>query len=278
MTMKKYLINNFDGSKLINVFDELPLWSAPFGLKLLDYICYKPDISVLDIGFGTGFPLTEIAMRLGDSCIIYGIDPWENAIQKAKEKIDYYGINNIRIIEGVAESIPLKNNSIDLITSNNGLNNVSDIDKSLDECFRIMKKGGQFIQTLNMNQSMFEFYNILETVLDEFNLSKEIELMRTHIETKRPSIEKYLNKIRKAGFIIKDVEQDQFNYQFVNGTALLNHYFIRLAFITSWIEFLPQSKLNDIFDKIENQLNIQSEQTGSLKLSIPYVLINAIKV
>lgn len=126
--MKKYLINNFELSKLFNVFDELPLWSAPFGLKLLDNICYKPDISVLDIGFGTGFPLTEIAMRLGDSCIIYGIDPWENAIQKAKEKIDYYGINNIRIIEGVAESIPLKNNSIDLITSNNGLNNVSDID------------------------------------------------------------------------------------------------------------------------------------------------------
>lgn len=85
--MKKYLINNFDSSKLINVFDELPLWSAPFGLKLLDYIYYKPDISVLDIGFVTGFPLTEIAMRLGDSCIIYGIDPWENAIQKQKKKL-----------------------------------------------------------------------------------------------------------------------------------------------------------------------------------------------
>lgn len=53
-----------------------------------------------------------------------------------------------------------------------------------------------------MDQSMFEFYNILETVLEELNLSKEIELMRIHIETKRPSIEKYLNKIREAGFII----------------------------------------------------------------------------
>ncbi len=41
--MKKYLNNNFDSVKLINVFDELPIWSAPFGLKLLDAVEYKPN-------------------------------------------------------------------------------------------------------------------------------------------------------------------------------------------------------------------------------------------
>lgn len=85
--MKKYLINNFDSSKLINVFDELPLWSAPFGLKLLDNICYKPNISVLDIGFGTGFPLTEIAMRLGDSCIIYALILGKMLFKRLKRKL-----------------------------------------------------------------------------------------------------------------------------------------------------------------------------------------------
>jgi protein-L-isoaspartate O-methyltransferase len=59
--MKKYLSVNFDLDKMADVLDELPLWSAPFGLRLLDYVNYKPAISVLDIGCGTGFPLTELA-------------------------------------------------------------------------------------------------------------------------------------------------------------------------------------------------------------------------
>lgn len=276
--MKKYLSNKFDRPKFVNVFDELPLWSAPFGLKLLDNIKYRPNISVLDIGFGTGFPLTEIAMRLGNTCTVYGIDPWKEAIQRAKEKIEYYEISNIEIIEGVAESIPLKDNSIDLITSNNGLNNVSDIKKSLQECFRIMRKGGQFIQTFNMNQSMFEFYTTMETVLTELHLYKEVDFMYTHIDKKRPAIDKYLKQIREAGFIIENVEQSQFSYHFVNGTAMLNHYFIRLAFINSWIEFLPENRLNEIFDRIENKLNILSEQTNGIRLSIPFALINATKI
>ena len=73
--MKKYLSNDFNFVKLIDVFDELPIWSAPFGLKLLDYVDYKTNISAIDIGFGTGFPLTELALRLGESSIVYGIDP-----------------------------------------------------------------------------------------------------------------------------------------------------------------------------------------------------------
>src|SRR5664280_2667600 len=104
--MKKYLSNDFDLTAYVNVADECSIWSAPFGLKLLDHIDYKQNISAIDIGFGTGFPLTEIALRLGKSSTVYGIDPWSDAIERAKKKIDYYRITNIKIFEGVAESIP----------------------------------------------------------------------------------------------------------------------------------------------------------------------------
>ncbi len=233
--MKKYLSNDFNFVKLIDVFDELPIWSAPFGLKLLDYVDYKTNISAIDIGFGTGFPLTELALRLGESSIVYGIDPWKEAIERVNKKIVCYGITNIRIIEGVAESIPLDDDSIDLITSNNGINNVSDIDKVLTECSRILKPGGQFVQTMNSELSMFEFYGQLENVLTDLHLDNEIELMHQHIAHKRPAIDKMISMIQKHGFIISDLEHDQFNYKFANGTAMLNHYFIRLAFMDSWI-------------------------------------------
>ena len=275
--MKKYLKSDFDSVKLIDVLDETPIWSAPFGLKLLDYVDYKMNISAIDIGFGTGFPLTEIASRLGASSVVYGIDPWKDAIKRVNKKIDCYSFTNIRIIEGVAESIPLDDNSVDLITSNNGINNVSDIDKVLSECSRIIKPGGQFIQTMNTELSMFEFYRQLEDVLSDLHMDKEIGLMRQHISHKRPAIDKMISMIQKHGFIIKDLEHDQFNYKFANGTAMLNHYFIRLAFMDSWIKLLPNEKVEEIFDTVELRLNEQAGKLGGAKLSIPFVLINAIK-
>jgi ubiquinone/menaquinone biosynthesis C-methylase UbiE len=275
--MIKYLSNDFDFTEYVNVSDECSIWSAPFGLKLLDYIDYKPNISALDIGFGTGFPLTEIALRLGESSIVYGIDPWTDAITRARKKIEYYRITNIKIIEGFAESIPLKDNSVDLIVSNNGINNVRDINQVFSECSRIMKSGGQFAQTMNLDKSMFEFYGQLERVLSDLHMNKQIELMRQHIYEKRRPLDEMIPMIQNHGFIIKDLENDQFNYKFSNGTAMLNHYFIRLAFMDSWIKILPKNKLEQIFDTIEMRLNEQAKILGDIKLSIPYILINAIK-
>jgi len=64
--MENYLENKLDLKNLSKMYDELPIWSAPFGLKLLEFIDYKPNITAIDLGFGTGFPLIEIAMRLGN--------------------------------------------------------------------------------------------------------------------------------------------------------------------------------------------------------------------
>ena len=77
--------------------------------------------------------------------------------------------------------------------------------------------------------------------------------------------------------MIKDLEHDQFNYKFADGTAMLNHYFIRLAFMESWVKILPKNKVEQIFDTIELHLNEQASVLGSIKLSIPFVLINAKK-
>jgi ubiquinone/menaquinone biosynthesis C-methylase UbiE len=274
--MENYLNKNYNLPQWPQFIDELPIWSAPFGLKLLNYIDYKSNITALDIGFGTGFPLIEIAMRLGKSSIVYGIDTWKESVEIAKEKINFYDISNIKIIEGTAESIPLGNNSVNLITSNNCINNVENREKALVECSRILKTNGQFIQTMNLGKSMFEFYNTMERKLLELNLKTEITLMQEHIEHKRPSIDVIL-KMMGRDFIIKDIAYDQFEYKFADGTAMLNHYFIQLAFMDSWIKILPKDRVEEIFKKIEIKLNEQAKTFGMIKLSIPFVLINGIK-
>lgn len=251
--MKKYLNNDFDYREIVNVYDELPLWSAPFGLKLLNFVKYRTNITVLDIGFGTGFPLTEIAMRLGESSTVYGIDPSTETIERTWQKLRCYRINNVELINGVAENIPLEDNSVDLIVSNNGINNVSDIGKALSECSRIMKSGGQFVMTMNTAKSMFEFYDALKAVLLEYGLEKNVEAMYEHIRHRRPPVDEVKSLLYDKGFIIKDLEYDQFDMRFTDATAMFNHYFVRLAFIDSWADIVPKDKVEEIFDKTDRK-------------------------
>jgi ubiquinone/menaquinone biosynthesis C-methylase UbiE len=275
--MKNYLSVTPDLGTYAEFADECCVWSAPFGLKLLNYINYRTGIKAIDIGPGTGFPLIEVAMRLGESSTVYGIDPWQEAAERAQRKIDFFSLKNIKLINGYAEAIPLEDSSIDLVFSNNGINNVKDIDKVIAECSRVLKKGGQFVQTLNLDKTMVEFYLAFESVLTELGLEREIGLMYRHIWEKRRPLDELITMITSHGFMIKDIEQEQFDYRFSNGTAMLNHFFIMLAFMPAWKAILPANRVEEIFDRIEKKLNDQALAIGGFKLSIPFVLINAIK-
>jgi len=277
--MSNYLKTDFDFNSdlLLELFDELPIWASPFGLKLLDRIKYRRNISALDIGFGAGFPLTEIAMRLGETCKIYGIDPWEAAIRRTEKKIEFYGIKNIKIINGVAENIPLPDKSVELITSNNGLNNVENIEKALSECSRIAKTGGQLIHTYNLDNTMFEFYDLLKELLTAEKMDIELKKMNDQIYKKRKPLNEFIKLLELNNFRVTTVLNDQFNYKFADGTAMLNHYFIRLAFLDGWKSIIPEEKQIKIFNRIEDLLNQKAEKDRYVNLSVPFVLLDCVR-
>jgi ubiquinone/menaquinone biosynthesis C-methylase UbiE len=275
--MKTYLNTTSTLGTLAEFYDEFPIWSAPFGLKLLDKVDYRSGLTVLDIGSGTGFPLIELAQRLGEGSLVVGIDPWEEGIKRIQKKISYFGITHVKILKASAESIPLEDQGVDLIVSNNGINNVVDMDTVYAECSRVLKPGGQFVHTMNLDKTMFEFYGELEKVLSDMDMDREIGLMRQHIYQKRRPLGEIMNLLNMHGFVIKELEHDQFRYKFSSGTAMLNHYFIRLAFMESWIGIMPEDKVEQIFDKVEKRLNDLSRILGGITLSIPYVVISAIK-
>ena len=277
--MDNYLITNYNmnDKETVSVIDELPLWSAPFGLKLLDKIDYKKNISVLDIASGLGFPLLEVAMRLGNTCKVYGIDPWEDAVDRIKTKIKIYGIQNVEVITGVAEKIPLPDNSIDLIISNNGLNNVNDLEKVLRECSRISKTGAQLIFTYNTEKTMNEFYSVFEQVLREKNMADEIGLMKDHIYKKRKPLDEFVSLLKDAGYIIKEIYNEQFDYKFVDATAMLNHFLIKLAFLESWKDLVPENLRRETFEDVEIRLNKKIQRAGLLILTVPFSLIEGDK-
>lgn len=277
--MSNYLKTNYDlnNKETVSVIDELPLWSAPFGLKLLEKIKYQKNITVLDIGSGLGFPLLEVAMRLGNTCKLYGIDPWEAAVERIKTKIKICGITNVEIITGVAEKIPLPDNSVDLIFSNNGFNNVNDLRMVLNECQRISKTGSQLVFTYNTDKTMREFYSVFEDLLRDKNMTGEITVIKEHIYKKRKPIEEFIRLLDETGYIINEISHDEFVYRFVDGTAMFNHFLIKLAFIESWKELVPEEMQNDFFAELVERLNQLALSNGFLKLTVPFTTIDCEK-
>lgn len=274
--MTEYIDNilakhNISMNNFISTIDELPLWSAPFGMMILDKIPYKKGIHVLDIGFGTGFPLLEIAQRLGSTAKLFGIDPWEETISRVIKKCNVYGIHNVSLITGNAEEMQFDNMSFDLIVSNNGLNNVYDINKVLAECNRLMKPGAKLIFTVNLPGTMVEFYKIFEEILLKHQLFESIDVLHRHIADKRRSCEDWKHLVEKNNLTMLQIEEKSFSIKYADGSAMFKHHFIQLSFLESWKEIIPVKDAEIILSEIENTLNNKAEKDKGLSLTIPYV-------
>lgn len=70
------------------LYDELPLWSAPFGLLLLEHVPLRAASRILDVGAGTGFLSVELAQRCGASSQVVAVDPWGAALRRLQEKAE----------------------------------------------------------------------------------------------------------------------------------------------------------------------------------------------
>ena len=97
---------------------------------------------LIDVACGTG----DIGKLYLDNTDINNhitcIDPNRGMVSKGKEKLKNY--KNIKWIISSAEKLPLKSNSFDFYTISFGLRNTKDLDKSLSEAYRVLKKGGRF--------------------------------------------------------------------------------------------------------------------------------------
>lgn len=257
--------------------DDLPLWSAPFGLMLLDTIRLTRGMRVLDIGSGSGFPMLEIADRLGLPGHVTGIDPVEEYCSLISAKITCREIPNASILSGTAEHLPFEDESFDLITSNNGLNNVQDQQAAFRECFRVTKPEGQLVTTMNLPHTMIEFYELFEQVLKEKGMIREIDKMRQHIASKRKPVEFLKDLILHSGFSIKSINLDGFKYRFTTADALFRHFTIKSYFLPSWKEILPAGQEEEIFDKISGKVNELCMQNGEFTLSVPFACFDCHK-
>src|SRR5688572_26903560 len=103
-----------------------------------------PGETVLDLGSGGGIDVLLSAKRVGPTGKAYGLDMTDEMLALAEENKRKAGVTNVEFLKGEIESIPLPDNSVDVIISNCVINLSGNKDRVLQEAFRVLKPGGRF--------------------------------------------------------------------------------------------------------------------------------------
>ncbi|WP_223677582.1 class I SAM-dependent methyltransferase [Azospirillum agricola] len=96
----------------------------------------RPGMRVLDVAIGTGLVAREAVALCGDAADVIGLDLSEAMLAEARRTLP------IPLIQGVADSLPLADASVDLVTIGYALRHVGDLAATFREFHRVLRPGG----------------------------------------------------------------------------------------------------------------------------------------
>lgn len=99
--------------------------------------------TILDVGSGSGTDLLLAAHLTGPTGRAIGLDMTAAMRQKCMENARAIGLENVEVVDGYAEEIPLPDDSVDVVTSNGVINLVPDKPAAIREIHRVLRPGGR---------------------------------------------------------------------------------------------------------------------------------------
>lgn len=265
---------DFDNPETVAAYDDLPLWSAMAGLLLLQHVPLARGIRVLDVGCGTGFPSIELAERLGASSTVHGIDPWNEALERARFKAKVRGVANVEFTFGDSGSLPFPDSHFDLIVSNLGINNFEKPEDAFRECRRVARPASRLCLATNLQGHMKEFYEVFASTLRETGRTRALEALNDHIRH-RATVDGLAALFDRTGWRLAHVREGAASMRFASGGALLRHYFIKLGFLDGWKSVVPEEEREALFARLEENLD-RARGHGALELTIPLAYLEAV--
>lgn len=124
-----------------------------FSYKLWQFDKHK-DEKVLDIGCGPGWLVRKFAEG---GAIVYAVDITDKAVELTKKMLKTFNLKaDIQV--GNAENLPFEDNSFDFVSSSGVLHHTPDMQKSIDEVYRVLKPGSEAIISIYYKNILFNKY------------------------------------------------------------------------------------------------------------------------
>ena len=130
--------NNYDLMNDLMSLGVHRLWKK----NLIDWMNPQPDNRIIDVAAGTGDLAKMISKKNMDKNIFCCVEPNREMFETGKQKLKSF--TNIRWYLNSAEQLPFKEDTFDFYTISYGIRNVTNINKSLEEAYRVLKPGGRF--------------------------------------------------------------------------------------------------------------------------------------
>jgi demethylmenaquinone methyltransferase / 2-methoxy-6-polyprenyl-1,4-benzoquinol methylase len=126
--------------------------------KFIDWMSPRSDSKLIDVAAGTGDIAKLFSKKNNNSSEITCIEPNTGMLEKGK--INLKEFKNIKWIKAQAEKLPVKSDAFDFYTISYGIRNVTDINKTLSEAFRVLKPGGRFmcLEFSKIDNEMLNFF------------------------------------------------------------------------------------------------------------------------
>ena len=111
--------------------------------KLVEWMNPSGGSTLIDVASGTGDIAKLFSLRSKNLSTVTCIEPNEDMFKKGKKNL--INFKNIEWIRSRAETLPVEDNLYDFYSISYGIRNVSDINRTLKEAYRVLKPGGRFM-------------------------------------------------------------------------------------------------------------------------------------
>jgi len=150
--------------------------------------------TVLDLGSGAGIDAFIAAARVGPEGKVIGVDMTPQMLQRARENAVRGNYDNVEFRLGEIESLPVADNSVDVVISNCVINLSPDKGRVFGEALRVLKPGG----TLAVSDIVIDG-ELPETIRGSIEAYTGCIAGASHRDV-------YLQEIRDAGFAQVEVQ------------------------------------------------------------------------
>jgi arsenite methyltransferase len=103
----------------------------------------RPGERVLDLGSGAGTDVILSARRVGPTGRVYGLDAIDEMLQLARRNVAEARVENVELLRGTIESVPLPGDTVDVVISNCVVNLSADKPAVFAEAMRVLTPGGR---------------------------------------------------------------------------------------------------------------------------------------
>ena len=111
--------------------------------NLIEMMNPSKNQNLIDVACGTGDIAKLYLKSVNYNSHITCVDPNEGMVAKGKEKLKQY--KNLNWIISSAENLPIDSNKFDFYTISFGMRNTKNLNKTLNEAYRVLKPGGRFL-------------------------------------------------------------------------------------------------------------------------------------